>query len=72
MRLGLKSAFGVVASFVLVLAITAIPAQGCQICRCGDPTFNALGTDVYVAGAFRVALDWERIEKREGICSRGG
>ena len=38
----------------------------CSICRCGDPTFNALGADAYSAGGFRAALDWERFDKEQG------
>ncbi|HUM01237.1 MAG TPA: hypothetical protein VL084_03060 [Thermoanaerobaculia bacterium] len=41
-------------------------ARSCSICRCGDPTFNALGTDVFSAGAFRIAVDWDRMEKSQG------
>jgi len=55
-----------VAGFVLLLA-AAPPARACSICRCGDPTFNALGTDVYKEGAFRVSLDWERFDKEQGL-----
>lgn len=47
--------------------LTAPPADACSICRCGDPTFNALGTDVYKDGAFRVFVDWERFDKEQGI-----
>lgn len=36
------------------------------MCRCGDPTFNALGTNIYSPGAFRLALDWDRMEKSQG------
>lgn len=36
------------------------------MCRCGDPTFNALGTDVYSAGAFRLAVDGDRMAKSQG------
>lgn len=50
-----------------VFFLVAAPARACSICRCGDPTFNALGTDVYKAGAFRVFLDWERFDKEQGI-----
>src|SRR6185295_5857428 len=50
----------------LLSLLTASPAAGCSICRCGDPTFNALGTDVYKDGAFRVFLDWERFDKEQG------
>ena len=42
------------------------PAAACSICRCGDPTFNALGKDGYAARGFRLALDWERFDKQEG------
>ncbi|MFL6237781.1 MAG: hypothetical protein ACJ76N_31985 [Thermoanaerobaculia bacterium] len=56
----------VAAGFVLLLA-AAPPARACSICRCGDATFNALGTDVYKEGAFRVALDWERFDKEQGL-----
>lgn len=56
-----------VAGFVSLLAVAAPPARGCSICRCGDPTFNALGTDVYKEGAFRVSLDWERFDKEQGL-----
>ncbi|HEY7214204.1 MAG TPA: hypothetical protein VIC28_06205, partial [Thermoanaerobaculia bacterium] len=50
----------------LLSLLAASPAAGCSICRCGDPTFNALGTDVYKDGAFRVFLDWERFDKEQG------
>jgi hypothetical protein len=52
--------------------LTAPPAAACSICRCGDPTFNALGTDVYKDGAFRVFLDWERFDKEQGISAEAG
>lgn len=52
----------------LALALFATPATGfaCSICRCGDPTFNALGKDGFAARGFRLALDWERFDKLEG------
>src|ERR1700709_2123529 len=56
----------VAAGFVPLFAAAAPPAHGCSICRCGDPTFNALGTDVYKEGALRVSLDWERFDKEQG------
>lgn len=40
-------------------------AQACSICRCSDPTFNALGTNVYSAGEFHLALDWDRFSKTQ-------
>jgi len=50
----------------LPLTLTASPARACSMCRCGDATFNALGTDVYVEGKVRVAFDWERFDKDQG------
>jgi hypothetical protein len=43
------------------------PARACSMCRCGDPTFNAFGTDVYADGKLRLALDWQRYDKEQGI-----
>jgi hypothetical protein len=43
----------------------------CSICRCGDPTFNAFGPDVYTAGKFRLALDWDRFDKENGTSDLG-
>jgi len=48
------------------LLIAERPATACSMCRCGDPTFNALGTDVYAMDKLRVALDWERFDKEQG------
>jgi len=60
------------AGLLLLAAGVPSPARGCSICRCGDPTFNALGTDVYKDGAFRVFLDWERFDKEQGTFLEGG
>jgi hypothetical protein len=54
----------------LFVALGLIPlatsgSRACSICRCGDPTFNALGTAGYAPG-FRPAVDWERFDKDEG------
>jgi hypothetical protein len=47
------------------------PAFSCSICRCGDPTFNALGrTGVSLTG-FKLALDWEQVEKSQGEPAEG-
>jgi hypothetical protein len=58
------------ASSAALLALALLgapsPAPACSICRCGDPTFNALGKDGYAARGFRAALDWERFDKDEG------
>jgi len=58
-------AVGLVLPLAGFLAVSS-PAQACSICRCGDPTFNALGKDGYAARGFRLALDWERYDKQEG------
>ena len=52
-------------ALVAVLCIPS-PSRACSICRCGDPTFNALGKEGYAARGFRIALDWERFDKDEG------
>jgi hypothetical protein len=62
-----SSALAAMAVFACLLFVLAAPASACSMCRCGDPTFNALGTDVYKDGAFRVALDWERFDKEQGL-----
>jgi hypothetical protein len=62
-----ESTLAGVVSLIFVSLLSVSPAAACSICRCGDPTFNALGTDVYTQGAFRVALDWERFDKEQGI-----
>ena len=41
-------------------------ALACSICRCGDPTFNALGKEGISLPGLRVALDWEEVQKSEG------
>lgn len=41
------------------------PAAACSICRCGDPTFNALGSNIYSSGQFHLAVDWDRFDKTQ-------
>jgi len=38
----------------------------CSICRCGDPTFNALGKEGVSQTGLRIALDWDRVAKTQG------
>jgi len=59
---------GCIAAAVIVasLACGASSALACSICRCGDPTFNALGKEGFHASGLRAALDWERFDKDEG------
>jgi hypothetical protein len=52
-----------VATALLLLPSVARP---CSMCRCGDPTFNALGKDGFAARGFHVAMDAERFDKTEG------
>lgn len=44
----------------------AVPAFSCSICRCGDPTFNALGKEGVAQQGLRLALDWDQLEKTQG------
>jgi hypothetical protein len=46
-------------------------ASACSICRCGDPTFNALGSAIYTPGQFRLAIDWDRFDKENGVSEAG-
>jgi len=49
------------------LALAIAPAAlGCSICRCGDPTYNALGRDGVAQTGLRIALDWDRVRKTQG------
>lgn len=57
---------------LLLLAAAFAPcASACSICRCGDPTFNALGAAIYTPGQFRLSLDWDRFDKENGISEIG-
>lgn len=51
---------------VLGLAALSTTALACSICRCGDPTYNALGNDGLDRQGWRYALDWDRVEKSQG------
>jgi hypothetical protein len=57
---------GVLVAVAIVAAYAPSPASACSICRCGDAAFNALGTDIYAPGAFRLALDWDHFDKTQG------
>ena len=61
----MKRLASILAISVLALA-AAQPLAACSICRCGDPTFNALGKDSYGVQGFKLAVDWERFDKEEG------
>ena len=47
-------------------AAVAPPAAACSICRCGDPTFNALGHEGIAQTGLRLALDWDTTAKSQG------
>jgi hypothetical protein len=57
-RLGLATGFA--------LALVTSPAVACSICRCGDPTFNALGSEGAAQTGFRIAFDVDQVEKSQG------
>lgn len=46
--------------------VFAVPALACSICRCGDPTFNALGKEGVAQTGLRIALDWDQLKKTQG------
>ena len=60
MKLAMKVC--VVGAAVMLVA----PAFACSICRCGDPTFNALGKEGVAQSGLRVALDWDQVRKTQG------
>jgi hypothetical protein len=43
-----------------------MPAFACSICRCGDPTFNALGNEGVAQTGLRLAIDWDQVSKTQG------
>ena len=47
-------------------AAIAMPVLACSICRCGDPTFNALGKEGVSQTGLRLALDWDQTDKTQG------
>jgi hypothetical protein len=49
----------------------ATPAFACSICRCGDPTFNALGKEGIAQTGLRIALDWDEVTKTQGSAGEG-
>jgi hypothetical protein len=63
-RRRLAAAFGIALSAVL---LAAPRLSACSICRCGDPTFNALGSNIYSAGKFTLAFDWDHLSKEQGV-----
>ena len=60
----MKSPFVLLGTLLGLSLSTA--ALACSICRCGDPTFNALGKEGISLPGLRLALDWEEVQKSEG------
>jgi hypothetical protein len=58
------------AAAVLIFLVPAA-ARSCSICRCGDPTFNALGSNIYSDGQLHFALDWDRFNKSQATEENG-
>jgi hypothetical protein len=56
---------------IISLASLPTPASACSICRCGDSTFNALGSAIYTPGRFRITVDWDRFDKENGVSETG-
>jgi hypothetical protein len=50
----------------LAMTLTSPAALACSICRCGDPTFNALGPESHTTEGLNVAADWDRVSKTQG------
>jgi hypothetical protein len=55
-------------SAVAACIALALPtgALACSICRCGDPTFNALGKEGVSLPGLKLALDWDEVSKSQG------
>ncbi len=51
----------------LSLLVAPPRAQACSMCRCGDPTFMLVGSQIFVPNAWRVNLDAGRFEKSQGV-----
>jgi hypothetical protein len=60
-----RGVLGLVLATSCLVTISA-PAHACSMCRCGDPTFNALAQDGLARNGFRAALDTDRFDKQEG------
>jgi hypothetical protein len=68
LRLRTLFVLSIISTFFLA---TAKPAAACSMCRCGDPTFNALGSNIYSSGQFHLAVDWDRFNKTQ-LADEGG
>ncbi|HKE93093.1 MAG TPA: transporter [Povalibacter sp.] len=50
----------------VVALFATVPALACSICRCGDPTFNALGKEGVPQSGLRIAVDGDYTHKTQG------
>ncbi len=67
-----RRAAALLACASLAAAASPRPASACSVCRCGDPAFNALGLNIYAPGSWRLALDWDRYSKEQGVSGGAG
>jgi hypothetical protein len=65
-HIGRPTASTFAAGTALLFSIAPSSTQACSICRCGDPTYNALGGDGVEQTGLRLALDWDQVEKTQG------
>jgi hypothetical protein len=63
--MGAMRSYGLLAAALFALAHPE-GALACSICRCGDPTFNALGKDGIALPGLKLALDWDELGKSSG------
>jgi hypothetical protein len=49
--------------FALAAVLAAPPAEACSMCRCGDPTFALVGSQIFVPDTWHVGLDADRYTK---------
>ena len=51
--------------------VSSTSVWACSICRCGDPTFNALGMEGVPLNGLRIALDTDHLSKEQGSLAEG-
>lgn len=60
-KLGLMSAL--LGATVGVCVAMAPPATACSMCRCGDPTYSMIGSQIFMPKRLRLGFDVERFSK---------
>jgi hypothetical protein len=53
----------VLAVFAAMIGAAASRADACSLCRCGDPTYALVGSQVFVPQSLRLGLDLDRYAK---------